>query len=219
MATTKIYGESYELDPHSEKLADAYAFKGKLIDDKPNGKFIGFATMEDGSVVACYKPGPLKLIIIIVVAVLAVIGGIAAFLLFGQPKDVVIQGAGAPVTLKRGDDATVISYNGFTTASDGALDLNFQNGVEQANITITGEGIDTVSLTVAPNELLSTVPITFTTTNGLVPAKLTISTATSTSEQDIVIEIPENNTPNSPSGVMDGYWKGEYIYEPTYRTE
>lgn len=213
--TYKIYGEEYEVMPASTEAPDAYAVKGELVDEKPNGKFLGFVKMEDGSTIACFKKSN-PLLFVIPVGLVALVGVcIGVYFMFLQPKDVVIdRGDGeTPVSVKTGDDNNVISYNGFMSVhSDGQLGVGFTNGDYECTLTIEGDGIETTTYTIAPGEYVDTIPVTYTTEEGLVTAKLTVTTATSTTTNDVVIEIPENNTPNSPDITLEGYWRGEYIY-------
>lgn len=232
MSQYKIYGESYELRDTPDGNINSYAVKGKLVDIPPKGKSVGYVTMEDDSIIECYKAKPVLAIVTSIALLFLAIGGVASYYMFFQPKDIVLNpqpsqpGSAAevgedvtPIVLKQGDDNNVVSYNGFTSLSEGSVNLNFQNGDYSCTITVTGEGIESQTLTVAPGEFIQSVPVTYTTDEGLVSAVLTISTDTSTSEQAFMIEIPENNTPNSPQGTLDGYWKGEYIYVPTGNTE
>ena len=211
----KIYGETYELMPTSTEAPDAFAVHGKLLDEKPSGKFLGYVEMEDGSTIACFKKSN-PLVIILPVGLLTLIGVcVGVYFMFMQPKDVVIdRGDGdTPISVKTGDDNNVISYNGFMSVhSDGNVGIGFTNGDYECTLTLEGDGINTVVYTAAPGEVINTLPITYTTTSGLVSATLTVQTATSTTTNDVVIEIPDNNTPNSPDVTLEGYWKGEYIY-------
>ncbi len=210
MKNYKIDGDSYELLDRVKEAPDAYSKRGKLLDDPPKGKCIGYVIMEDGSCIKCFKSfNPL----IIIIPLLILLLGAGAFLLYVfvlQPKDFVIPGS--EVTLKEGEDQTIIRYNGFTSVTDGNLDLNFQNGAEECTITITGDGIEDVEYVCAPNTTTEFIPVTVNTDKGLIIATMTLTTATSTTTQEIAIEVPENYTPNSNDGSLDGYWKGEYIY-------
>lgn len=217
MSEYTLFGESYELREIPEGQVDSYAIKGVLVDIQPSGKFVGYITMDDGSIVECYNPKPTAIIIGIIAAILVVVVGVIIYFLFLQPKDVVIPGNdGVPVTIKQGDDNNIVSYNGFTSLKNDSIDINFQNGDYACTITVSGDGIESQSVHLEPGEFIASIPVTYTTDNGLVAATLTIITDTSTSNQEFVIEIPENNTPNSPENVLDDYWKGEFIYEPTY---
>lgn len=219
----KIYGDSYRLREAPGGKIDSYAVKNKLVDIPPNGKCLGYVTMEDGSVIECYKAKPIALILCLIVAILASCGGVASYFLFFQPKDVVLTpGVGddvTPIVVKQGEDNNVVKYNGFTSVSEDSVNLNFQNGDYPCSITISGEGIESETIQLQPGEFVDKVKVTYTTTEGLVPATLTIQTGTSTSTQAIVIEVPDNTTPNSPDGVLDDYWKGEFIYVPPTQSE
>lgn len=212
--TFKIYGTAYPLEQTTDSPPDAFGFKNEVVDDQPTkAKLAGYVTMEDGSVVECYtKFNPLVIVIPILVAAL-VAGGGCVYLLKGQPKDVNV----GDVLVQTGDDNNVVQYNGFMSLQNGTVDVDFTNGEQEATITLTADGIECETVTVAPNEYVEEIPVTFTTDEGLVQATLTITTSTSTASQQVVIEIPENNTANSPNSGLDGYWKGEAVYgtDPT----
>ena len=206
-----IYGETYELQEVAAGVPDAYAVRGELVDDPPKGKCVGYVTMEDGSLIQCYK----RLNVIPIVAsaaVLALVGvGVCLYLFVLQPKDVYLPGT--DTVIKQGDDTNIITYNGFMSVTpDNQLDIHFANGSEVTTISISGEGIESTSWTLQPYETLEYLPVTYTTEYGLITATLSITTATSTAFNEVAIEIPDNNTPNSPAVSLDGYWKGEYIY-------
>lgn len=205
----KLYGENYELSPTSSNAPDAYGFRNEIIDLPPSGKLVGYVTASDGSVIECYtKFNPL---VIIIPCIIAVIAGLLClcYFLFLQPKDVVI---GSGLIVKQGNDKDVVTYNGFTSLQDDRISINFNNGNVPCTIEIIADGIESYPVQVNAGELVSSVPATFTTDSGLVQGVLRITTDTSSADQEIVIEVPANGTDNSPAG-LDGYWKGEYIYE------
>lgn len=204
--TVKIYGEKYDLHPSTSKPVDAY-FKGKLSDNPFGGKVIGYCTMEDGSIVEVYKHLNPLVIIIPVIVLLLIAGGVTSFLLL-QPKDLNISG----FPIKQGNDQNIVTYNGFMALTDNQLNVNFQNGSEPATVTVSGDGIETQTINVEPEQFLASIPATFTTDSGVVNATITITTPTSTQENNCVIEIPANNTPNSTEAGLNGYWEGEFIY-------
>lgn len=211
MKTYKIDGEVYELQQNVSEAPDAYSRKGKLLDDVPKGKLIGYVIMDDGSCIECYKSfNPMIIILPIIILLL----GVAAFLVYVfvlQPKDFELPWM--EVKMKEGEDQTVITYNAFTIVDDeGNMDLNFTNGAEECTVTVTGDGIEDATFTCAPYGTTEFVPIKVTTDEGLVVAKVTITTATSTVTNEIAIEVPANYTPDSNPNTLDGYWKGEYIY-------
>lgn len=216
MKTYKIDGEAYELLENVSDALDAYSKKGKLLDEQPKGKCIGYVYMADGSCIKCYKSFNPLIIILPLLIVLLGVGGFLAYV-FMQPKDYTIPGS--EILIKQGDDQTVIKYNGFTSAKDGSLDIDFENGAEECTIKITGDGIEDIETIVAPYGRVEFLPITVTTDEGLVVATMTLTTASSTVTNEIAIEVPENYTPNSPENSLAGYWDGEYIYGITVPTE
>lgn len=209
MKRYKIYGESYELMSSVSVAIDGFAYKGTLMDEVPKGKSVGYVEMNDGSIIECYKSFN-PLIIIIPVLLLALCGlGVFLYLMYGQPKDVV-NTSGAPI--KTGTDNNVVSYNGFAAVRGDQLEIDFQNGDYAATIQISGEGINSQIITVAPGEYVETVPVTLTADDGVISAFITVSTETSTMTNEIVVEAPANNTTDSPDVGLEGNWKGEYIY-------
>lgn len=210
MKTYKIDGEPYELLGAVSEAPDAYSKRGKILDDPPKGKRIGFVIMDDGSCIECYKSFNPLIIIIPLLIILLGVGGFLTYVFLFQDKDYTIPGS--EVVIKEGTDQNIIKYNGFTSAEDGKLDLNFQNGSEECTITITGEGIEDVEYVAAPYSTTEFIPITVDTDEGLIVATMTLTTATSTVTNEIAIEVPENYTPDSNTGSLDGYWEGEYIY-------
>ena len=208
MKTVKLYGEKYEIEDSAGGPVDAYAYKGDIVDTQPKGKLKGYVTYDDGSILAVYKSfNPLNIIIPILL-VLFIGAAVFVYFYFIQPKDLVVSG----FTVKQGDDQNIISYNGFMSLRDDNLNLNFQNGSEPVTLTIYGDGIATQTIQVEPEQFVASVPATFTTDSGVVNAKIKITTPTSEQENDCVIEIPENNTPNSVDSPLNGYWEGEFIY-------
>lgn len=211
MKTYKIDGEPYQLKAHCKDAPDAYSRRGKLLDDVPKGKCIGYVIMDDGSVIECYKSFNWLIVIIPILLLLLAVAGFLVYVFFMQDKDFTIPGS--EVVIKEGEDQNIITYNGFTSADpDKGLDINFQNGSEECKITITGEGIEDVEYLAAPYSFTEFIPLNYTTDEGLVVATMTLTTATSTVTNEIAIEIPENYTPDSVKESLDGYWEGEHIY-------
>lgn len=206
----KIYGTNYELSQSTDAPPDAFAFKNQVFDDPPvKAKSVGFVTMEDGSTVQCFtKFNPLLVIIPTTLVVTSALAG-AVYLMYLQPKDVNVSDG---LIVTTGDDRDVISYNGFMSIKDNTVDLDFTNGTEPAVITITGDGITCEPVNVEADSTITDLPITYDTDEALINATLTIKTATSTSVNQVVIEVPENMTPSSPTDGLDGYWKGEAVY-------
>lgn len=211
MKTFKIYDESYELEETSSTPPDSYAIDNELVDSPPDGKMVGFVHMEDGSCIQCYKKFKKRVIIIPVCAVAAIGAGFAAYLLFMQPKDVVIPGSEEPI--KEGTDTTIISYNAFLSVQDDKMDVNFTNGAEAATVSITVDGVDVETFTAQPYETITDIAAKATTDLGITSGEITISTASSTVTNPIAVEIPKNNMPNGSAASLDGYWKGEHVYE------
>lgn len=211
MKAYKIYGEPYPLQPNTSEPADSYAIRGKLVDEQPKGKVIGYVQMEDGSIVECYKKSRALLIILIVVLLaLLVGGGILVYLLFVQKKDVAILGN----IVKVGSDNNVVTYNGVPSVVDGKVSIQFTNGDYPAAIQVVGEGVQSDVVQLEPAQFINDIPCKFTTEEGVVEALVRIKTETSTQEFPIVIEIPENFNSNDIYPGQEGFWSGEQIYGP-----
>lgn len=211
MKTYKIYGEKFELQSSIPDPPDAYAYKGVIYDDPPKGRVVGYVYTRDGSPIECYKKFNSLIILIPILIIALAAGGIYAYLMLGQPKDVVLKDG---FTVKQGVDHNIVSYNGFMSITNGEISVCFQNGSEEATISVKGDGILVEEYIVAPNEYVPSIPASFTTDEGLVNAVITIETPTSSTEEAVVVEVPENNTPDSSNEGLEGYWKGEYIYGP-----
>lgn len=206
----KIYEATYPLDNVAPNAPDAYALRGDILDEKPKGRKVGYVTMRDGSVIECYvKFNPIPIILALAV-VLLIAGAVGYYLIFMQPKDVVMNN----FPIKIGEDNNLVTYNGFMSLRDGQISVNFTNGDYPCTIQVVGDGITCQPYSVEPNAFVASIPAQFTTSDGLVNATIVIKTDTSSSTQEIVVEIPENNTPNSPDTGLEGYWKGEHIYGP-----
>lgn len=205
----KIYGNKYAVEDTASEVPDAYAVKGQIVDEQPRGKKIGYVTMRDGSLIECYKTPNYILIFSILFAIIAIVGA-ALFFIMHQSKDVVNPIDNTPI--KIGNDTDVVTYNGFMSLESGSLSVDFTNGEQPCTIQVVGDGIKSEPITVNSYEYVASVPATFETDKGLVQATIIIKTETSESSQDIVIEIPDNNTDNSPDAGLEGYWKGEFIY-------
>lgn len=216
MKTFKIYDEVFDLMESTDQAPDAYGFRGKLLEDKPKGKVIGYVLMRDGSLIECYKRFNILVVLVSVLLIALVVAAVLGYFVFMQPKDVESPIGGFKI--KTGDDNNVVSYNGFMALRDGAISVNFQNGDYQATIQVIGEGIDSDPITIEPGGFVESVPATYDTDDGVVNAKIVITTDTSDIEQEVVVEIPENNTPDSPDSGLEGYWKGEAIYGPNSET-
>lgn len=211
MKTYKIYSAVYPLDETTSVAPDAYAIKGELVDDPPKGKKVGYVTMRDGSIIECYtKFNPL--VVIIPLAIIAIAAAsLFVYFYFFQPKDVVV-GEDDSFIIKQGTDNNVVTYNGFMALRNGSLSVDFTNGDYPCTISVSGNSIDCDPVTVQPGEHVDSIPATYNTESGVVNATLTITTDTSTTDENVVIEIPDNNTEDSDDTGLEGYWKGEYIY-------
>lgn len=206
--TFKIYDEQYELYAQTSEVVSGYGFRNEIVDEPPGGKFVGYVTLEDGSIIQCFKKfNPLPIIIIVILFV-AICGAGAYYIFKVQPKDVVVNDN----DVKTGTDHDVITYNGFMSLTESAVDIALENGSEQATVTIVGDGVKSDPATVEPHGTLDVLHVTYDTDAAVVNATIKVTTATSTYEQPVTIEIPENDTMYSPDSGLDNYWRGETIY-------
>lgn len=209
MKTYKIYGTKYPLNATTSVPADAFALKGQICDDPPNrGKVIGFVTMDDGSVIECYKKFNVLIIIIPMLLLFLGIGGFLAWLFLFQEKDVSFMGD----LVKQGTDTNVVTYSGFPSVHDNMLEIQFQNGELPAKIIVSGDGIETTVTDIEPNQFVGSIPITVSSTEGLVEAFINIRTASSEQSFPIVVELPQNLNGNDSLEGMEGFWYGEQIF-------
>lgn len=213
MKQYKIYGQKYPLTDYSNAPIDSYAYKGELVDEEPSGKHLGFVTMEDGSIVSCYKGRNVVLPVLASVSVLALLVGVGAFvapMIFKEP-DVVIGGT----MLQTEVNNNVVTFNGIMKCSDGMVDVRFVNGDTPATIQITGEGIESEVITLEPGQEVEQIPVTLSTSSSVVKAKVSITSNGSTSDFDTVIEVPDNGTVYDPEGVT-GFFDKELIVNELY---
>ena len=209
MKMYKIYGDAYELESTSSSAPDAFSVKGNLQDEIPKGKLIGYVTMNDGSVVACYKKFNI-IVPITILLLLIFIGAGVYYYLTNVNKQVITIG---DIKISGATENDIIQYNGFMALRDNKINVNFTNGDYPCTIQIKGDGISCDPYNCEPGEYVESIPATYSADSGVVYAEIIITTETSTQTNAVTVEIPENNTANSPDG-LDGYWKGEYIYGP-----
>lgn len=206
----KLYGTKYDLVSTSSVPADSYGYRGAMVDEVPKGaKMVGYITTEDSSVIECYKKFNKLIVVIPILLVALIVSAVVIYLMEFQKKDVDIFNG---LLVKTGDDTDVVSYNGFMSVFNGSVDITFTNGDTPATIYVTGEGITCEPVTLEPGATLEELPITYDTDEGLVQAELVIITETSETKQSVLIEVPENDTPNSPDKGLDGFWRGEAVY-------
>lgn len=208
MKTFKVYGVKYPLHPTTKVPPVSYAYKNELVDDVPKGKSVGYITMEDSSVIECYKKFNIWIVLLPLLLILIGVGAFFAYLFFCQPKDIVILGNRIQIE----EDNLIVTYNGFPSIEDNQLSIQYQNGSYPATILIEGEGIETHTTNVAEDMFVDSIPCKFTTDAGVVEATITIKTATSTQTFPIVVEIPDNLNPSEDTSGLEGYWFGEEVY-------
>lgn len=210
MKQYKIYGVSYELGDTAEDAIDSYAYKGELFDEEPSGIFVGYVTMEDGSVVACYKKkSKLLAIILLIVALAAITVAAYEFVLPMFQKEVAIGG-----TMLQVDTGTnVVVFNGIMQCSDGQIDVRFVNGKTPATIQVSGDGVETQEYSVDPEESVEFIPVTITTNRSVVEVKVRINSDGTVSEFNALAEIPDNNTDYDPMDGLSSYFEKELILD------
>lgn len=210
MKKYKIYGTPYVVMPTTKEPADSYAYRGKLVDDIPKGKVIGYVTMDDGSVIEVYKKFPIAVILVPLLLLILAVAAFLVYLLVAQPKDVAIGGD----FIKIGDDNNIVTYNGVPSVRDGNLSIQYTNGDYPATIKVEGEGVVSQEVPVEAGQFIDVIPCKFTTEDGVVEATITVKTSTSTQSFPIVVEIPDNLNGNDVHGGQEGYWSGEQVYGP-----
>lgn len=211
MKNFSIYNTKYNLFETTSTPPDAFGYHNELLDEPPaKGKKVGYVKMEDGSIIECYGGFNPAIIIVPAVVILVILTGVFLYFRVLKPNKLDID-VSLPINKEVDNTDIVVSYNGFMAIKDGQLSVNFQNGSDNTTIQIIADGINCEPYTAEPNEFVNSLPVTYSTEEGLVSGVISIKTPSSETEQDIVIEIPENNTSSSPEG-LDGYWKGEYVY-------
>jgi len=205
----KIYGIEYPITQESPEHLDGFAINNDVVYEEPKqGKFIGYVCMEDGSYVACYHSFNKTPVLIVIAIVLAMVVGFLVYLLLGQPKSVAI----GDTFLKVSQGKDIIVFNGLPSVNYDAksVDLRFVNGETEATVFIEAEGIEADPITVPPEGTLSEYPINaITATDGVIDARLTVTTATDEQTYNILLEIPANM--NGPVGGYEGYFENEVI--------
>lgn len=210
MKSFKIYDTVYELKPQPSAPPECYGFKNELVYEEPRAKCVGYAKMEDGTVVACYKKSKLWIPILICLILGLISAGVIIWLFVLQPKDVQFMGT----KVKQGDDNNVVQYEGFMTLQGDQLGVDFTNGDYPARITVKGEGIETETVTVQPNQHITTIGVKKTTNDALQQATIVIETETSKQEFPVMVEAPEFLNENDSLEGMSGFFHGEEVYGP-----
>lgn len=210
MKKFKIYGQSYELTEDIESSIDSYAYKGELVEEEPKGKHIGYVTMEDGSIVDCYKSTGTTLLVLIALTVMLIIGVVVyLFILPMFKKEVAIGG-----TMLRTDvGKNIVTFNGIMAYDSGMLDVRFLNGDVPATIQVEGDGLITEPILVEPGEYIDQIPVNITTEDGVVEVKVRINSNGDVSEFNALVEVPDNMTPYDPSDGLHSYFEKELILD------
>lgn len=210
MKQYKIYGTAYELMDMTDEAIDSYAISGELVDDEPNGKFLGYVELEDGSIVSCYKK---KNLLLPIFGLIILLGAAAAavyfFVLPMFEKEVAIGG-----TMLQTDVGTnVVTFNGIMRASDGNIDIRFINGNEPATIQITGEGVLTEIVSVEPGESVEYIPVVVETADSVAEVTVNINSNGTMSTFNALVEIPDNNTDYDPTEGLNSYFEKELVID------
>ncbi len=204
----KLCGRKYETFQTVTSPPDGWALNGKLCDSPPvKGEFIGYVTMDEGSVISCWKYTSKLPIILAVVLALALLSAVTAFVLLSQKKDIAVGGT----VLRQSMDDTIIVYNGLMTYSNGSVDLLFQNGDYQTTVTLSGDGIETTQATLEPGTSMATMPVQINTEKDVIEAVLKFETETSLASYPVLIEVEANM--NGTAGVASYFEKEGIVYE------
>lgn len=201
------FGSTCELSDEPA-IADSYALNGNLIDSPPHkAKLLGYAYLEDGSCVECYKKSnPLPFIVPLCIVLVALVG-IVLYILFGKGQNIAI---GEAILKINSGDSTIV-FNGIPSYSNGSIDLRFVNGNEPMTVTIEGEGIECSPITLTPQQELYDFPLTIVSDDDVIVATLKCTTDTSEASYEIILEVPENM--NDYTDGISGYFNGEVIID------
>ena len=164
--------------------------------------------LEDGSCVACYHTFSVVPMLIAMVLVLILGLGFVLYLIFGQPKSVAI----GDTFLKVSQGKDIVVFNGLPSLDYEANEINlrFVNGEMEATILIEADGIEADPVVVPAGGTLAEYPInSVTAVDGVIDAKLKITTETDEQVYNILLEIPYNM--NGPVDGYDGYFENEVI--------
>ena len=209
MRIIKIYGEKYIVDSEPADAIDCYFYKGELVDEAPgNAKLLGYVTMEDGSVVECYKPKSKLLAILLILLLIASVGYGVYYYLFLYEPDVAIGGT----MLETNVNKDVITFNGIMSKSNDTVNLEFVNGKYPATVEIVGEGVTCEPISLEPNQQLLDIPVFIDTTENVVEVAVKVSSEGDTAEFNAIIEVPENNNSYTTSEGLSGYFEREVIF-------
>lgn len=207
--TFKIYGTNYTVTDVAPDHLDGFAINNEIVYEEPkHGKFIGYVYLEDGSCVACYHTFSVVPMLIVMVLVLILGLGFVLYLIFGQPKSVAI----GDTFLKVSQGKDIVVFNGLPSLDYEANEINlrFVNGEMEATILIEADGIEADPVVVPAGGTLAEYPInSVTAVDGVIDAKLKITTETDEQVYNILLEIPYNM--NGPVDGYDGYFENEVI--------
>lgn len=210
MKQYKIYGMPYDIYESTDEGIDSYAVKGELVDDEPNGKFLGYVKMEDGSIVACYKKKSLLLPISLILLLVLGIGAVVYFFVLPMfEKEVAIGGT----MLKTDVGTNVVTFNGIMSASSGQMDVRFVNGNEPATVQVTGDGVSTETISIEPGDSLEYIPVEVTTTDSVVEVTVNVTSNGTLSTFNALVEIPGNNTDYDPTEGLNSYFEKEMVVD------
>lgn len=208
MKTYKIYGSVYELTDVVSDAIDSYAIHGELVEEEPAGVLVGYAEMEDGSVVACYKRKNMILPILLLLIIVAAIGAIVYFFILPMFEEEVAVGG---TMLQTDVGSNVVTFNGIMQASDGMVDVRFVNGNKPATISVSGEGVVSDTVSVDAGDSIDSIPVTLDTNRSVVEVTVTINSDGTDSTFNALVEIPDNNNDYDPEGGLSGYFDKETV--------
>lgn len=203
----KLCRKWYELSVTSQVPPDGFALNGKLIGSPPSkGRHMGYAIMDEGSVIDCYKSFNPLVVVIPIFVLLAVIVGSILLILMNQEKDIAVGGT----VLRQNIDENIIVYNGLMSYADGKVDIMFQNGNYPTTVSISGEGITPTQAVLEPGAIMIELPVNIETDRDVIEGVLRFETTTSTAEYPVLIEIPDNM--NTTAGLAGYFEKEGLVY-------
>jgi len=206
----KIYGSAYGLTDEAPDAIDSYAVGGELVDDEPTGTLLGYAEMEDGSIVACYKKKSMLMFLPLGLLLIAVAGALVYFLILPMfEKEVAVGG-----TMLQTDVGTnIVTFNGIMSVSDGTVDVRFVNGNKPATIQIKGDGVVSDTVSVEAGDSVDNIPITVTTDRSVVEVTITVNSDGTNSTFNALVEVPDNNNDYDPESGLNSYFEKEVVVD------
>lgn len=214
----KIFGEVYDAVPRKKEKCDNYYSKGLIVEQVPFDKLYTHVAMVDG-----YQTGVIcwGIIIAKIVAAIAVLGALAAFVIFAVPKfhilgydDKIDDGTreedkdfSIPVV----ENVVLVRYNAFMSYKNGKVDINLVNGDKPATVQLVADGIECDAIKVKANEEVSTMDVKLKSKDQVISAKLLYTYEGKETEYTVSIENMSEDYEDNGADVT--FETEEVIYE------